>query len=74
MRILLFGRLRDGPPIGLVPAKVCDVDSLKSWLAVDRPELVADTVRIAVNDEMVVGNRRIADDDEVSLLPPVSGG
>jgi len=72
--ILLFGRLRDTPPLGQVPATINDLDSLKSWLAANCPALVAESVRIAVNDEMVVGNRALGDDDQIAFLPPVSGG
>lgn len=74
MRMLLFGRLRDLPPIGPVPASIDDVAALKTWLATERPELVAPSVRIAVNDEFVVDNRTIGSGDEIAFLPPVSGG
>jgi len=74
MRIHLFGRLRDGPPVAPVPETVTDLDTLRAWLAPTRPELVADSVRIALNDEMVFGNRSISDEDEIAFLPPVSGG
>ena len=74
MRILLFGRLRDLPPLGAVPASVNDVESLRAWLATERPALVDKSVRIAVNDEMVVANCPLNSSDEVSFLPPMSGG
>ena len=74
MRILLFGRLRDGAPVGPVPDAVRDLDSLRAWLATARPELVGPSVKIAVNDQLVVGNRALGADDELSFLPPMSGG
>lgn len=74
MRLVPFGRLRDCAPVGAVPASVTDLDSLRSWLSDERPELVADSIRIAVNDELVQGNRPLAANDEIAFLPPVSGG
>ena len=74
MRILFFGRLRDGPGAGTVPPTVRDTDALRAWLGRERPELLAQSVRMAVNDEMIVANRTLDEGDEVVFLPPVSGG
>jgi molybdopterin converting factor small subunit len=74
MRILFFGRLRDGPPAGPVPSGISDVEALRAWLGRSRPELLDRSVRIAVNDEIPPGNRRLDEGDEVAFLPPMSGG
>ncbi|MAW47032.1 MAG: hypothetical protein CBB90_02885 [Gammaproteobacteria bacterium TMED30] len=37
-------------------------------------QLRGDNVRIAINQELVNGNRALAAGDEVALLPPVTGG
>jgi molybdopterin converting factor small subunit len=74
MKILFFGRLRDVEPAGPVPPGIRDSDALRAWLGRDRPELLDASVRIAVNDEMILGNRRLVEGDEVAFLPPVSGG
>jgi sulfur-carrier protein len=74
MNILFFGRLKDGAPAGPVPLDVGDTDALRAWLGRDRPELLDASVRIAVNDEMILGNRALDDGDEIAFLPPVSGG
>jgi len=74
MKILFFGRLRDGAPAGPVPAGIRDSDALRAWLGRDRPELLDASVRIAVNDEMVLGKRALVEGDEVAFLPPMSGG
>lgn len=74
MRILFFGRLRDGPPAGPVPPEVRDTDALRTWLGERRPELLDGSVRIAVNDEIVPGRRALDEDDEIAFLPPMSGG
>jgi sulfur-carrier protein len=74
MKILFFGRLRDGAPAGPVPPGIHDVDALRAWLGRGRPELLDASVRIAVNDEMILGNRVLDDGDEVAFLPPMSGG
>jgi molybdopterin converting factor small subunit len=74
MKILFFGRLSDGAPPPPVPPEIRDTDALRQWLGRDRPKLLAASVRIAVNDEMILGNRVLADDDEIAFLPPMSGG
>jgi molybdopterin converting factor small subunit len=74
MKILFFGRLRDGAPAGPVPADIGDSDGLRAWLGRDRPELLDASVRIAVNDEMILGNRALDEGDEIAFLPPMSGG
>lgn len=74
MKILFFGRLRDGAPAGAVPSGIRDVEALRAWLGRGRPELLAASVRIAVNDEMILGNRILEEGDEVAFLPPMSGG
>jgi molybdopterin converting factor small subunit len=74
MRILFFGRLSDGAPPPPVPPEIRDTDALRLWLGRGRPELLAASVRIAVNDEMILGKRAIAEGDEIAFLPPMSGG
>jgi molybdopterin converting factor small subunit len=74
VRILFYGRLREAAPAGPVPPGVRDTGALRAWLARSRPELLDDSIRIAVNDEMILGDRALADDDEVAFLPPMSGG
>lgn len=74
MRITFFGRLRDGAPAGPVPPGVRDTGALRAWLGGDRPELLDPSIRIAVNDEMIQGDRPLGDDDEIAFLPPMSGG
>jgi molybdopterin converting factor small subunit len=74
MKILFFGRLKDGAPAGPVPPGIRDIDALRAWLGRDRPELLDASVRIAVNDGMILGNRVLDEGDEVAFLPPMSGG
>ena len=74
MRILFFGRLRDGGPADPVPPGVRDTGALRAWLGESRPELLDASIRIAVNDEMILGDRVLDEGDEVAFLPPMSGG
>jgi molybdopterin synthase sulfur carrier subunit len=74
LRITFFGRLRDAAPAGPVPPGVRDTGALRAWLAADRPELLDPSIRIAVNDEIVLGERPLGGDDEIAFLPPMSGG
>ncbi|HYI65076.1 MAG TPA: MoaD/ThiS family protein [Allosphingosinicella sp.] len=75
MRILYFGRLRDGaaPPVE-IPAEVRDTDGLRAWLGRAHPALLDAPVRIAVNETLIHGNRKLAEGDEIAFLPPMSGG
>lgn len=74
MKILFFGRLKDGGPAHSVPPEIRDTDALRVWLGRDRPELLDASIRIAVNDEMILGRRALRESDEIAFLPPVSGG
>lgn len=74
MRIVFYGRLRDQAPPGPVPQDVRDTGALRTWLGAERPGLLDRSVRIAVNDEIILGDRPLGNDDEVSFLPPMSGG
>lgn len=80
--VLLFGRLKDafGAASIAMPEGVGTAAELRALLAAEHPDLaetiLAKTVRIAVNHEMVAdeAGTRISAGDEVALLPPLSGG
>jgi molybdopterin converting factor small subunit len=74
VRISFYGRLRDVAPAGPVPSGVRDTGALRAWLGRERPELLDRSIRIAVNDEMILGDRQLGEDDEIAFLPPMSGG
>lgn len=80
--VLLFGKLRDvfgGDRIALPPA-VETVEDLRGRLAELHPEqadvIAAPSVRVAVNQELILDEAatRISSEDEIALLPPLSGG
>lgn len=80
--VLLFGRLKDafGASSLAMPEGVGTAAELRVMLATENPALaetiLAKTVRIAVNQEMVADEvgTRISEADEIALLPPLSGG
>lgn len=80
--VLLFGRLKDAFGAGQIalPDKANTVARLRLRLAEQYPELagmiVAPSVRVAVNQELVVDEDEmtISSSDEIALLPPLSGG
>lgn len=80
--VLLFGRLKDafGASSIAMPEGVGTAAELRAMLAAENPDLaetiLAKTVRIAVNQEMVTdeAGTRITGADEIALLPPLSGG
>ena len=80
--VLLFGRLKDafGAPTILLPEGVATAAALRTRLSELYPDLasqlVAKSVRIAVNQKLVVDEdaARIVSGDEIALLPPLSGG
>ena len=80
--VLLFGKLKDafGAPSIELPEGVGTAAELRAMLAQLNPDLadvlLAKTVRIAVNQELVAdeAGKRISATDEIALLPPLSGG
>ena len=80
IKLLYFAGVRDRlgtPEVELdLPAGVERVADLSRFLVTVRPALdgVLASVRFAVGDEFVEGERRLAPGDVVALLPPVSGG
>ena len=81
-KVLLFGKLRDafGADAVAMPEGVESVRDLRIALGVAHPHLAAlvsaPSVRVAVNQELVADEitTLIGPDDEVALLPPLSGG
>ncbi|MAZ01827.1 MAG: molybdopterin converting factor subunit 1 [Sneathiella sp.] len=56
-----------------------DTDSLVRWMKSRGPafaEVFSDleVVRIAVNQEYIVGNTALNENDEIAFFPPVTGG
>jgi len=75
IRVLFFGRLKDY--IGkktLFLDSIEDTESLRNTLADRFPRLRREIFSIAVNQEIVHGNEKLSDGDEIALLPPVAGG
>ncbi len=81
MHIVYLGKLADiagksEEDIAL-PEAITTSSALRRWLDDTRAfqgALLHRTVRMAVNNEIVVDPHPVADHDEVALMPPVSGG
>ena len=83
MQLLYFAWLRTKIGVGEetldLPPEVVNVNDLLHWLS-GRGELYAEAlnalslVRVAVNQEYVGLDHTVGHDDEVALLPPVTGG
>lgn len=77
MGILLFGVAKDITGTALLekPAQVRDVASLKAWLYEVYPGLQQlKSMMIAVNRTYATDSQLITEQDEVAVIPPVSGG
>ncbi|WP_372945431.1 MoaD/ThiS family protein [Muriicola sp.] len=81
MKILLFGVTRDitgKAELELPPDKVKSlgkVEDLKEFLVGEYPELKKlSSMAIAVNNKYASGDTGIGQEDEIALIPPVSGG
>ena len=78
MKLLFFGRLRDCAGVGEreidLPPGITTVASLREWIGRDLPQLLESTVRIAIDDRLVMGGETIGDAREIAFLPTVSGG
>ena len=76
-RLLYFASLSDAAGCAgeTVSSDARDVRALYAELAARHGFTFApDRLRVAVNGAFTDWNRRLADDDEVVFLPPVSGG
>ncbi|WP_143304524.1 molybdopterin converting factor subunit 1 [Chitinophaga vietnamensis] len=77
MSLLLFGVARDitGSPKMEIPPEVRDVQALRAWLYHQYPALEQlKTMMIAVNREYAEDHVQIGQEDEIAIIPPVSGG
>ena len=83
MQLLYFGWVRTKIGSGREtldpPAEITDVRSLVEWLKQrgdGYQEALQDleTIRVAVNQEMVVLDALVSPSDEIALFPPMTGG
>ena len=79
VRVLFFASLRERLHCRERSCAVPDgatVDDLWQVLCGEHPQIepLARSIRVAVNREYVKGDQVLADNDEVALIPPVSGG
>lgn len=76
MRILLFGIAKDIAGAPVITAEGVDtVAGLKTWLYERYPRLLQlKSLLIAVNKVYATDENEINPDDEVAVIPPVSGG
>ena len=82
IRVLFFASLREA--LGREAAEVStagplSISDLVARLVDElgeeaRAALTAESVRVAVNQEITSGNVEVYPDDEVAFLPPVTGG
>ena len=77
VRVLPFGVLKESlgsEPFGLDLPDGSTVADLLTRLGVHSPIVESLGIAVSVNAEYAERNRTLSDNDEVGLLPPVSGG
>lgn len=78
MKILAFGICREifaTSELNIENENISDVASLKDYLSQSYPALAnLKSYMIAVNNEYVSDNQSISINDEIAIIPPVSGG
>jgi molybdopterin converting factor small subunit len=75
IKILLFGRLTELLGQSTLQLEdVADTDTLTRRLSGQYPGLTQIKYQIAVNQEIIHGNKCLTDGMTVALMPPFSGG
>lgn len=76
MKVLLFGKLKDITGMNSIEVRgLKRISDLKEFLFQKFPELKNQTFSISVNFEIVLEeDLEIKENDEIALLPPISGG
>lgn len=83
MKIRYFAWLKD--KIGIereevtVPPEVTDVQSLIHWLSMRSPQYAdafefAEVIKVVVNEKNAHYDDPVHPDDEIMMIPPISGG
>jgi len=80
-KLLYFGRLTDtlgtGAEMCALPENINTTATLRVWLDekyVSQGVLLEQSIRIAINNELVAEPANISDTDEIAFMPPVGGG
>jgi molybdopterin converting factor subunit 1 len=78
IKVLLFAGIAEklGQPYVVVEQRDINVHDLRAWLSQQYPVIATDLERamIAVNEEFADDQTWLKSDDEVAIIPPVSGG
>lgn len=78
MKVLLFGITREiigKNEISVMDSSIVEVNDLLLQIKEAYPALnKLKSLVVAVNNEYAQGNQKLSDDDEIALIPPVSGG
>lgn len=81
-RIVLFASIREelgSEMLDVALPEDTPLSKLIRALAQERGEnwqtvLTAENVRVAVNQELIIGDVTVSDNDEIAFFPPVTGG
>lgn len=77
MEILLFAGLKEkvgSSRVSLDIDREISVETLKSYIYEEYPELDGEVFQVASNEAFVRDDYQVSDSDEIALIPPVSGG
>lgn len=75
LNILFFGQLTDFVQKNEINTEYFkDISVLKNYLEKEFPKLKNAEYSISVNRNIINENTALADNDEIALLPPFSGG
>lgn len=75
IKLVAFGKLQEiiGSSSILITCEP-NLESCKEYLIIKHPALAHETIKYAVNFQLVSSNAALSDGDEIALLPPFSGG
>jgi len=75
MKVLFFGVLAECTGKQEIElSDFSDTESLKAYIELYHPDIQKYSYQISVNQNLISGNEKLQNSDEIAFLPPFAGG